>query len=139
MSIRADFQPRIDEYISDLETFATGAYLREGETDSWEAPYDASALGELRGILEDFLDRLDRVPDDPEADLLEPVVARTLEELTHQMAGGGELEALTQFNSKHADAVLEPEEFDELNELITDAAAATGATDETLAALPVLE
>lgn len=126
MSIRADFQPRIDEYLSDLETFATGAYLREGETDSWEAPYDASALGELRGILEDFLDRLDRVPDDPEADLLEPVVARTLEELT-------------QFNSKHADAVLEPEEFDELNELITDAAATTGATDETLAALPVLE
>lgn len=126
MSIRADFQPRIDEYISDLETFATGAYLREGETDSWEAPYDASALGELRGILEDFLDRLDRVPDDPEADLLEPVVARTLEELTT-------------FNSKHADAVLEPEEFDELNELIADAAAATGATDETLTALPVLE
>ena len=126
MSIRADFQPRIDEYISDLETFATGAYLREGETDSWEAPYDASALGELRGILEDFLDRLDRVPDDPEAELLEPVVARTLEELTT-------------FNSKHADAVLEPEEFDELNELITDAAAATGATDETLTALPILE
>ena len=47
-----------------------------------------------------------------------------------------ELEA---FNRKNADAILEPEEKQELNELISQAAADTGADDEALGELPELD
>ena len=49
------------------------------------------------------------------------------------------VEKLAAFNRKNADAVLEPEEKEELTELIHSASAATGADDEALAQLPELD
>lgn len=126
MSIRADFQPTIDEFISNLESFATGSYLKEDEKEFWEAPFDAAALPELRTIVEKLFDDLDALPDDPDGPTLVAVINRSIEELGT-------------FNRKNADAILEPEEKEELTELIYNASAATGADDEALSQLPELD
>lgn len=126
MSIRAQFQPEVDEFISDLHSFATGSYLAEGETEFWEQPFDPEALPQLKTILEKLLDALDALPADPDGELLAAVAKRTSEELA-------------EFNRAHADAVIEPEERTQIQELLFNAAAATGADDEALAEIPELE
>lgn len=126
MSIRAEFQPTVDEFMSNLTSYATGDYLKEDEKDFWEQPFDPKVLPGLRAILERLLDAFDKVPDDPEGDVLAAVVNPFVEELQA-------------FNAKYEDAVIEPEEWEELATLIHDAAAATGADDEALRALPELD
>lgn len=126
MSIRAEFQPNVDEFIDNLHSFATGDYLRDEEKEFWSAPFDASVLPQLKALLEGLLDQLDALPDDPGAEAL----AATVEHVVAKLA---------QFNRQHADAVLEPEEKQDLSELIYNASAATGANDEALAQLPDLE
>lgn len=123
MTIRSDFQADVDRFIADLTEFATGSYLKEGETEFWEAPFDVKALPELKSILEKMLDALELLPDDPDGQALATVV-------------NASFERLRTFNSKHEDAVLEPEEWEEIQGLIASAAAATGADDDALAELP---
>lgn len=126
MTIRAEFQPTVDEFISTLTDFATGSYLKDDEKEFWDQPFDPAALPELKAILERLLDALDVLPDDPTGDMLTSVVQVSVDELE-------------EFNTRHADAVIEPEEKQELNELIHDASAATGADDEALSSLPELD
>ena len=126
MCIRDRFQPTVDEFMSNLQSFATGDYLKEEEKEFWEAPFDASVLPELKKVLEDLLDKLDSLPDDPEGTILSAAVKPSVDKLAA-------------FNRKNADAILEPEEKEELTELIHSAAASTGADDEALAQLPELD
>lgn len=126
MTIRSEFQPTVDEFMSNLQSFATGDYLKEEEREFWEAPFDAAVLPRLRTILESFLDDMDKLPDDPEGSLLSAAVRPTVDKLAA-------------FNQENADAVLEPEEKEELTELIHSASAATGADDEALAQIPELD
>lgn len=126
MTIRAEFQPTVDEFISTLHSFATGDYLKPDEREFWDEPFDPKVLPELKAILEKLLDALDVLPADPSADTLVKVVQGTVDELAD-------------FNTKNNGAVLEPEEMAELNELIHDASAATGADDEALAELPEID
>ncbi|MDR7329351.1 hypothetical protein [Corynebacterium guangdongense] len=123
MTIRSDFQSDVDQFIATLTEFATGSYLQEGETEFWEAPFDAKALPELKSILEKMLDALELLPDDPDGEALATVV-------------NASVDRLRAFNSRHEDAILEPEEWEEIQELIVAAAGATGADDEALAELP---
>lgn len=126
MSIRATYQPQIDEFLSNLESFATGDYLNEEEKEFWDQPFNPKALPALRTILERLLDAFDAIPDDPTGSQLKGAVVPFLDEL----------EA---FNRKNEDAIIEPEEKQELNELIAQAAADTGADDEALSELPELD
>ena len=126
MTIRAEFQPTVDEFMSNLQSFATGDYLKEEEREFWEAPFDSAVLPRLRTVLESFLDDMDKLPDDPEGSLLSAAVRPTVDKLAA-------------FNQENADAVLEPEEKEELTELIHSASAATGADDEALAQIPELD
>lgn len=126
MSIRATYQPQIDEFLSNLESFATGDYLNEEEKEFWDQPLNPKALPALRTILERLLDAFDAIPDDPTGSQLKGAVVPFLDEL----------EA---FNRKNEDAIIEPEEKQELNELIAQAAADTGADDEALSELPELD
>lgn len=126
MSIRAQFQADIDEFISNLQEFATGSYLREDEREFWDQPFDPAVLPELRGILEAFLDSLDALPEEPDADAVTGLVGTTVA-------------AIDAFNTKHADAVVEPEEREELNELFRKAVAASPADNEAISSLPELE
>ncbi|MDO5031580.1 hypothetical protein [Corynebacterium sp.] len=126
MSIRADFQPTVDEFIGNLESFATGDYLKDEEKEFWDAPFDASVLPQLRGILEEALDGLDRLPDDPDGNALVSVVSPAVEKIAT-------------FNHNNEDAIVEPEEKEELTELFYNASAATGADDDALAQLPELD
>ena len=125
MSIRRDFQSNVDEFIADLTEFATGSYLKEDEREFWDQPFDPAVLPDLKTILENLLDTLDLLSDPPAEELVKVVQAAV-----------DELEA---FNANHDDAILEPEETAELNELIHDASAATGADDEALAELPEID
>lgn len=126
MSIRADFQPTVDEFIANLKSFATGDYLKEDEKEFWDQPFDPAVLPDLKEILEGLLDDLDAVPDDPNGDVLAAVIAKRQVELAA-------------FNKANDYAVLEPEEKEELAELIYSASAATGADDEALAQIPELD
>ncbi|MDK8471169.1 hypothetical protein [Corynebacterium accolens] len=126
MSIRADFQPTVDEFIADLKSFATGDYLKDEEKEFWEAPFNAAVLPELKGHLEQMLDGLDGLPDDPDGGQLAAVLNKTVKKLTT-------------FNRKQHDAVVEPEEKEEIAELMYNASAATGADDEALSQIPELD
>lgn len=126
MSIRADFQPTVDEFIANLKSFATGDYLKEDEKEFWDQPFDPAVLPDLKEILEGLLDDLDAVPDDPNGDVLSAVIAKRQVELAA-------------FNKANDYAVLEPEEKEELAELVYSASAATGADDEALAQIPELD
>lgn len=125
MSIRRDFQSDVDEFIADLTEFATGSYLKEDEREFWDQPFDPAVLPDLKKILENLLDTLDLLSDPPAEELVKVVRAA--------------VEELEAFNVKHDNAILEPEEAAELNELIHDASAATGADDEALAELPEID
>ncbi|KQB85585.1 hypothetical protein [Corynebacterium oculi] len=121
-ALRSEFQSAVDQFLTDLTTFVSGAYLHEEERDRWDQPFDPSALEELRAILHTLLDRMEGEP--PEA---VPVFLR---------ATIAELHA---FNEKHHGAVLEPEEYAELNDLFRAVARSAGLEEEALHDLPVLE
>ena len=109
------FSPVVDEFIDDLETFATGSYLGKDEREFWEQPFDPAVLPQLRQIIDGFLNELDRLPESPDANVVVGVISRFIT-------------AVETFNARHGDAVIEPEEFEELNSLITRSVAATGFT-----------
>ncbi|MDP9851061.1 hypothetical protein [Corynebacterium lowii] len=120
--IRSEFQPAIDEFLKDLSTFVSGDYLQEEEKELWDQPFDPTALEELRSILGTLLDRVEGEP--PEA---VPVFLRAT------------IEELHAFNEKHHCAVLEPEEYAELNDLFRALARGAGVAEEELHDLPILE
>lgn len=126
MTIRAEFQPTVDEFISNLESFASGSYLKPEEKEFWDQPFDPAVLPQLRSIVESLLDSLDALPDDPEGEVLAAAIQKHFDEINA-------------FNRKHEDAVVEPEEKADLQELVYNAAAATGADDEALSQLPDLD
>lgn len=126
MTIREQLQDDVDEFISDLKTFATGSYLREEDKELWDEPFDPAVLPELKEKIEAFLDALELLGDDPDGQRLSQVV-------------GPFYASLEEFNAAHADAVLEPEEKADLESLVFRAAAATGADDEALGELPEFE
>ncbi|MDU0477707.1 hypothetical protein QVA66_00445 [Staphylococcus chromogenes] len=126
MSIRATFQSNVDEFMTNLEEFATGSYLRAEEREFWDQPFDPAVLPQLRNILEQFLDRLDALPTPPEDDAVKEIVTDVINNIDA-------------FNTKHADAVVEPEERAELNEFIRAAVTATDADSEVINDLPELE
>ena len=112
-SINQQFRPFVDEFIDDLKTFATGSYLNKDEKEFWEQPFDPAVLPQLRQIIDGFLSDLDRLPETAEHEVVTEVVDRFVT-------------AAEAFNDRHAGAVIEPEEFDELNSLISQAVAAAG-------------
>lgn len=125
MTIREQFQADVDEFIADLHTFATGSYLREEDKEFWDEPFDPVVLPDLKKLIEMFLDALEILADPGAAELVAVV------EAFHTN--------LHEFNAKHHGAVLEPEEKEDLSELIFNASAATGADEEALSELPELE
>ncbi len=126
MSIRATFQPTVNEFISTLEEFATGSYLKAEEKEFWDEPFDVKALPELRRILENYLDTLDKIGQGPELDTLNATAQNTLDELD-------------KFNTRYHGAVIEPEEKEEIADLLFDAAKLTGADDLSLDSFPEFE
>ncbi|GAB3591532.1 hypothetical protein GCM10027580_05400 [Corynebacterium faecale] len=126
MSIRATFQPTVNEFITTLEEFGTGSYLKEDEKEFWDEPFDVKALPELRSILENYLDSLDKMGKGPDQDTLNAAAQSTLDELD-------------KFNTRYHDAVIEPEEKEEISELLFDAAKLTGADDLSLESFPEFE
>lgn len=126
MTIRETFQPTVDEFISNLEEFSTGSYLREEEREFWDQPFDPAVLPELRAILEGFLGKLDALKPQPDRDAITQVVGQVISDIDA-------------FNAKHADAVIEPEERQELNELLRKAVAETETDADVMDGLPELE
>lgn len=126
MSIRAQFEPKIDAYLVTLREFATGAYLREEERDAWDQPFDPEALDPLREILLGFVAQMDKVAPQATIEDATPIVSAVIDRL-HQL------------NERYADAVLEPEEFDELNAFFRAVGSASGLSEEKLENLPELE
>lgn len=113
----SSFEPTawVEEFIADLRTFATGSYLGEGETQHWEGFYDPACLAELEQILRTLIADMATVP------LPETLIdART---------------KLQEFNEQHHGAVLEEEEYGDLQEFFQQLGRLHGLTD---AQIPLL-
>ena len=57
--IRDTFQPELDEFAGDLESYATGSYLSEEDRENWFEPFDVAAVAEVRDVVERYFDALD--------------------------------------------------------------------------------
>lgn len=113
----SNFEPTawVEEFIADLRTFATGSYLGGGETQHWEGFYDPACLAELEQILRTLIADMATVP------LPETLIdART---------------KLQEFNEQHQGAVLEEEEYGDLQEFFQQLGHLHGLTD---AQIPLL-
>ena len=126
MSIRESMQASVDEFIANLESYATGSYLRENEKEFWEQPFDPAVLPELRSIVEAFLDSLDRLGDEPSQEAIHGVV-------------NGFIDRTQAFDDTNAGAVIEPEEENDLNLFIHRALEAGGFDEETIASTTEFE
>lgn len=126
MNIRESMQASVDEFIANLESYATGSYLREDEKEFWEQPFDPEVLPELRTIVEAFLDSLDRLGTEPSMEAVHGVV-------------NGFIDKTEAFDEKCAGAVIEPEEENDLNLFIHRALEAGKYDEETIASVPEFE
>ncbi|SQG64696.1 Uncharacterised protein [Corynebacterium renale] len=128
-SAQAQCQELVDSFVADLEMFATGSYLAEDETDLWDQPFDPSAIPHIQTALTNFLDAVDALarshPSLPQEDVRE-LAATTIQELES-------------INAEFAYAVLEPEEFDEVNAILIAAFQVVGADEDSIEQLPILE
>ncbi|AZA09262.1 hypothetical protein [Corynebacterium pseudopelargi] len=127
-------EAQIDAWISSLEEFATGTYLKPEERTFWEPPFAVEALEQLREILMGFV-REQGLAQTPE----KPTKPQSLDAEAFD-AGLKDLErSLLEFNSQHFDAVIEPEEHEELNQLIAQIARYGGVEVAHLDAFPLFE
>ena len=93
----------ITEFIQQLREFGTGAYLRPEERQYWEPPFDVDALPELESLLIGYAKS---VPFDvPNPDIIRDHVLDLYTQLR-------------EFNARHNDAIIEPEEEAEITELV---------------------
>ncbi|WP_295625975.1 hypothetical protein [uncultured Corynebacterium sp.] len=118
--IRDTFQPELDEFIGDMESYATGAYLKDDERDAWFEPFDAAAIPELRDVIERYLDALDALVAQEDAATEETLLA-AVDAVTAE---------LNRLNDEHDGAMLETDERDTLVPLIMRAAHAAGLDEE---------
>lgn len=120
------FGQTVDQYVERLREFAEGEYLRPEERERWDQPFDPVVLPDSRRILLQLVAQLDEAPRPASTADLEPIFRAAVARLQD-------------FNEAHASAVLEPEEYAELNELFARMAKACGMADEELGELPQLE
>lgn len=115
-------QEFIEQFVHDLHCYATGSYLRETDKEFWEQPFDPQVLPELKALLERFLSDV--------ANLTAGDAVTRAVTLIHD---------LNAFNRRHADAVIEPEEEEELTTFIQDVLYERGVDEEMLKTLPEFE
>ena len=114
--IRDTFQPELDEFAGDLESYATGSYLSEEDRENWFEPFDVAAVAEVRDVVERYFDALDAL-----SAQREPASQEALRAVVDRVTAD-----LNAVNANHDDAVLEPEERETLVPLLIRAARAAG-------------
>ena len=119
-------QPHVDEFIENLQSYATGSYLTDDEKDNWDAPFDPAVLPQLRTIVEDFLDTLDTLGPSATQDDVQGAI-RTFIQRTES------------YNEANEGAVVEPEEQADLTVLISDAVSAGSFDDVDMSSLTTFE
>ncbi|MCF4006639.1 hypothetical protein L1O03_05530 [Corynebacterium uropygiale] len=120
------FGPDVETFTADLEYFSTGGYLKEGEKEHWDAPFDPAAATQVKEILHRYLEALDA-----HREGAPPEDALAVFRRTH--------EALTQLNHEHGDAVLEQEEAKDLEAFFRATLSECGVTEENLEELDLSE
>lgn len=118
--IRDTFQPELDEFIGDLESYATGSYLTEEDRENWFKPFDSAAATEVRDVVERYFDALDALAAQREPASQEALLA-AVDRVTAD---------LNAVNAAHDDAVIEDEERETLVPLLMRAAHAAGLDEE---------
>lgn len=118
--IRETFQPEFDEFISDLESYATGSYLSASDRVNWTEPFDPAAVTELREVLDRYLATLDALAAAGDGGAAPEALTAAAEHVTL---------AVNAINERHEGAVIEDEERETLWPLILRAAHAAGAAD----------
>lgn len=110
-----------EDFIADLETYATGSYLRDNEKEHWTQPYDPSVLPQLKALISAFSNK---VVMDPDAAVV---------------AAADFIQKVNDFNHAHGYAVIEHEEENELQGFIRSTLYSAGVEDEALKTLPEFE
>ena len=105
-----------EDFIADLETYATGSYLRDDEKE-----HDPSVLPQLKALISAFSNK---VAMDPDAAMV---------------AAADFIQKVNDFNHAHGYAVIEHEEENELQGFIRSTLYSAGVEDEALKTLPEFE
>lgn len=114
---------KVCEFIENLNSFATGDYLGEEEKRFWEQPFDPAVLPELALLIRGYVDSITGplTAEDTRASIL------------------GFYHRLDEFNRRYGYAVIEPEEMEEINDIILTAWNAHGDLLSLIGKLPELE
>ncbi|MFD5868671.1 hypothetical protein ACFWGD_08675 [Corynebacterium sp. NPDC060344] len=130
--IRDTFQPELDEFIGDLESYATGSYLTEADRENWFEPFDSAAATEVRDAVERYFDALDALASTAGNNTAttnttagEPAPQDALLAAVDHVTAN-----LNAINDAHDGAVIEDEERATLVPLLMRAAHAAGLDEE---------
>ncbi|MCS4491145.1 hypothetical protein [Corynebacterium sp. ES2715-CONJ3] len=122
------FDKKVENFIADLRTFSTGSYLRASEKEFWDPPYDSEQLAELENLLYALVRECARI-DDPSLVESDEFIVDTTSNWHRR---------ILEFNYRNADAIIEPEEAAELEDLIAELWALKGVAEARVTELPRL-
>ncbi|MCS4535091.1 hypothetical protein [Corynebacterium sp. HS2168-gen11] len=124
MSIVEQFTPQVERFIADLELFASGGYLRDGEDAYWDQPFPPTALPELRQLLLDYLETVAGYQTYDSEIALGSIIAL--------------YDQLEAFNEQYQWSVIEPEEEADIQALLVEVWQARRLPEIFLQAIPLL-
>ncbi|BDV25965.1 hypothetical protein VH13_08295 [Corynebacterium ulcerans] len=137
MTSRFQCEDSIAEFISDLRAFATGSYLQKEELEWWDPPFEVSAVSEIEGLLQDFAQSL--IPLSQHSSSRSEDQAASLTHLDFVARVGVLFSDIDAVNHSYGYAVIEAEEYADLQRIIEKAAEEIGLTAEEIADLPTYE
>ncbi|ARU46162.1 hypothetical protein [Corynebacterium silvaticum] len=137
MTSRFQCEDTIAEFISDLRAFATGSYLQKDELEWWEPPFEVSAVAKIDALLQDFAQSL--IPMAQRSSDRSEDQTSSLAHLDFVARVGVLFSAIDAINHSYGYAVIEAEEYADLQRIIEKAAEEIGLSSEEIADLPAYE
>lgn len=137
MTSRFQCEDSIAEFISDLRAFATGSYLQKDELEWWEPPFEVSAVSEIDALFQDFAQAL--IPMARHSNSRSEDQIASLAHLDFVARVGVLFSDIDAVNHAYGYAVIETEEYADLQHIIEKAAEDIGLTAEEIADLPTYE
>lgn len=137
MTSRFQCEDNIAEFISDLRAFATGSYLQKDELEWWEPPFEVSAVAKIDALLQGFAQSL--IPMAQHSSSRSEDQTGSLAHLDFVARVGVLFSAIDAINHSYGYAVIEAEEYADLQRIIEKAAEEIGLNSEEIADLPTYE
>lgn len=138
-----------DNFIDNLQSMATGSYLRDEDKEFWEAPYPEYVVGEAREILDSLIDATTHVSRVDAEGMKQAAAqagmtvgegagegedAKSVETIATIAAVQEPMTKLLALSNQHGGALLEDEEIEDLNAVLRAVSTQTGADADAVIA-----